>query len=132
MLHYWFTIGRMLAPTLGSQKLVHRKPLERWTAFDVELELAGCDDKWIHHIHRFEQGGDLRALGATRLIPPPDRVAGLFASDRELLETRAPCNPPPPGRIQGGWSRPGTPEPVRPFIRGVLTTRPPPPELPAP
>ncbi len=64
MLHYWFTIGRMLAPTLGSQKLVHRKPLERWTAFDVELELAGCDDRWIHRIHRFEQGGELRALGA--------------------------------------------------------------------
>lgn len=103
-------LRRGLAPTLGSQKLIYRKPLKVWTRFEVELELAGHDDKWSYHIHRFEQGGELRALGITRALiwrrdvpaalpqllhslgatepmPPPAWVTALFASDRELLET---------------------------------------------
>lgn len=105
-------VKRGLAPTLGSQKLIYRRPLKVWTPFDVELELAGYDDKWIYHIHRFEQQGELRALGITRALiwkrdvptalqelltlvqapatmPPPAWVTALFAADRELLEVGA-------------------------------------------
>ena len=103
-------VRRGLAPTLGSQKLIYRRPLKLWTSFEVELELAGFDDKWIYHIHRFQQRGEVRALGITRALiwkrdvptamselrqligateplTPPDWVLALFASDRDLLET---------------------------------------------
>lgn len=101
-------VKRGLAPTMGSQKLIYRRPLKIWTSFDLELELAGYDDKWIYHIHRFEQRGELRAIGITRALiwkrdvptpmdellrfvgatgpmPPPEWVTALFASDREIL-----------------------------------------------
>jgi acyl-CoA thioesterase FadM len=104
---------RGLAPTLGSQKLIYRKPLKVWTRFSVELELAGYDDKWIYHIHRFEQHGELRALGITRALiwkrdvpmalaellqemgatgpmHPPEWVTALFMSDKALLEANTP------------------------------------------
>ncbi len=105
-------VQRGLAPTLGSQKLIYRRPLKLWTRFTVELELAGYDDKWIYHIHRFEQHGELRALGITRALiwkrdvptamdelltfvgargpmTPPEWVTELFARDKELLERGA-------------------------------------------
>lgn len=105
-------VQRGLAPTLGSQKLIYRRPLKLWTRFAVELELAGYDDKWIYHIHRFEQQGEIRALGITRALiwkrdvptamdellilvgargpmTPPDWVTELFARDKELLEQGA-------------------------------------------
>jgi acyl-CoA thioesterase FadM len=102
-------LRRGLAPTLGSQKLIYRKPLAVWSTFEVELEFAGHDDKWIYHIHRFVQRGELRAVGITRALiwkrnvpaaltellaevgapgplPPPAWVSELFAADREVLE----------------------------------------------
>jgi acyl-CoA thioesterase FadM len=102
-------VRRGLAPTLGSQKLIYRRPLKLWSTFELELELAGYDDKWIYHLHRFVQGGEVRALGITRALiwkrdvptamqellqlvgatgpmPPPAWVAAMFASDRESLE----------------------------------------------
>jgi acyl-CoA thioesterase FadM len=102
-------LRRGLAPTLGSQKLIYRKPLRLWTRFEVVLELAGYDDKWMYHIHRFVQGGELRAVGITRALiwkrdvpaamaellaavgatgamPAPEWVVALFASDRDVLE----------------------------------------------
>lgn len=97
------------APTLGSQELIYRRPLKVWSTFELELELAGDDDEWIDHIHRFVQDGELRALGITRALiwkrdvptamdellrlvgatgpkPPPAWVSALFASDRDLLD----------------------------------------------
>lgn len=102
-------VKRGYAPTLGSQKLIYRRPLKLWTAFEVELEFAGTDDKWIYHIHRFWQRDELRAIGITRALiwkrdvpaalsemmtfvgatelrPPPAWVAALFESDRDVLE----------------------------------------------
>ncbi len=102
-------VKRGLAPTLGSQKLIYRKPLKVWSRFEVELELVGYDDKWIYHIHRFVQMGEVRAIGITRALiwrrdvptatrellvavgatgdmPPPPWVAELFANDRALLD----------------------------------------------
>lgn len=108
-------VRRGLAPTLGSQKLIYRRPLKVWSTFEVELELAGFDDKWIYHIHRFVQNGEIRALGITRALiwkrdvptamselltivgavdpkPAPKWVLELFAADREILE-RPPAPP---------------------------------------
>lgn len=105
-------VRRGLAPTLGSQKLIYRKPLKVWTTFELELELAGFDDKWIYHIHRFVQEGEVRALGITRALiwkrdvptaltelmqavgatepmPPPAWVQVMFAADRDLLANGA-------------------------------------------
>lgn len=102
-------VKRGLAPTLGSQKLIYRRPLKVWTAFEVELELAGIDDKWIYHIHRFIQQGEVRAIGITRALiwkrdvptamadllqavggtnppVPPAWVTALFAEDKTILE----------------------------------------------
>lgn len=107
---YHAIVKRGLAPTLGSQKLIYRKPLKLWTRFDVELELAGWDDKWIYHVHRFAQHGEIKAVGVTRaliwkrdvpsvladvlrdsgatlqMMVPPDWVAELFANDRQILD----------------------------------------------
>jgi hypothetical protein len=87
MLHSWITIGRMpvsrwtrlrvrfdaivkrgLTPTLGSQEIVDRRPLKVWSSFEVELSLAGYDDTWVYHVHRFLQGGEVRAIGITRAL----------------------------------------------------------------
>lgn len=102
-------VKRGYAPTLGSQKIIYRRPLKVWTPFEVELELAGYDEKWIYHIHRFWQQGEMRAIGITRALiwkrdvpaalsemmafvgaegerPPAAWVTALFANDREVLE----------------------------------------------
>lgn len=65
---YRAIVKRGLAPTLGSQKIIYRKPLKLWTKFDVILETAGWDDKWVYHIHSFEQDGELKAIGITRAL----------------------------------------------------------------
>ncbi|WP_411281895.1 acyl-CoA thioesterase [Gemmatimonas sp.] len=106
---YHAMVKRGLAPTLGSQKLIYRKPLKRWTRFAVELELAGWDDKWIYHLHRFEQSGEIKAVGITRALiwkrdvpsvladilrevgaattmEPPAWVLELFARDKEIID----------------------------------------------
>ena len=107
---YHAIIKRGLAPTLGSQKLIYRKPLKLWTRFVVELELAGWDEKWIYHIHRFEQHGEIKAVGITRaliwkrdvpsvladivresgattsVMDPPTWVSELFEKDKAIVE----------------------------------------------
>jgi acyl-CoA thioesterase FadM len=84
-----------LAPTLGSQHIVYRKPLKVWTRFSVELELAGYDDKWFYHIHRFEQGGEIKAIGITRaLIWKRDRPTAMADLLRNVGAT-TPMDPPP-------------------------------------
>ena len=87
----------------------HRARQARHDGAEVELEFAGTDDKWIYHVHRFWQRGELRAIGITRALiwkrdvpaalsemmafvgatelrPPPPWVASLFESDRDVLE----------------------------------------------
>lgn len=106
---YHAIVKRGLAPTLGSQKLIYRRPLKLWTRFVVELELAGWDDKWIYHIHRFVQRGEIKAVGITRALiwkrdvpsapadilresgaaatmDPPEWVLELFARDKEIVD----------------------------------------------
>lgn len=106
---YQAIIQNGLAPVLGSQKIVYRKPLRVFTKFTLELETAGWDDKWIYHVHRFKQGGETKAIGITKALiwkrdkphilhdilvqagakdldnPPPEWVAALFTDDTEML-----------------------------------------------
>lgn len=102
-------IKRGLAPTLGSQKVIYRKPLKIWSKFDVVLESIGIDDKWIYHVHYFEQQDEVKAIGITRAliwkknipaalsdilkevdatekIIPPQWVLNLFNEDKTIIE----------------------------------------------
>ncbi|MDR8391875.1 thioesterase family protein [Aliifodinibius sp. S!AR15-10] len=102
-----------LAPTLGSQKLIYRKPLKRWTKFTVRLKTAGWDDKWVYHIHKFEQNSEVKAIGVTKALiwkkdkpqilleilenagvdniinPPPEWVLQLFNNDSDIISERS-------------------------------------------
>ena len=101
-------VKRGLAPTLGSQKLIYRKPLKLWTKFNLTLKIAGSDDKWVYHIHHFEQNNEIKAMGITRsliwkkdvptaladimkdvgateTLPPPKWVLDLFLSDKDII-----------------------------------------------
>src|SRR5688572_18304834 len=61
-------VRKGIAPALGSQKIIYRKPLKLWTKFTVRLQTAGWDEKWIYHVHKFEQRGEIKALGVTRAL----------------------------------------------------------------
>ena len=98
-----------LAPTLGSQKIIYRKPLKLWTKFTVRLRTVGWDEKWVYHVHKFEQAGEIKAIGITRALvwrkgkslsmletlknigvknldkKAPDWVIKLFQSDSEII-----------------------------------------------
>lgn len=97
------------APTLGSQKIIYRKPLKRWTTFHVRLQTVGWDEKWVYHVHKFEQNGEIKAIGITRALiwkkdkpklllgilqnigvreinkKAPDWVLGLFQTDKAII-----------------------------------------------
>ena len=107
---YHAIVKRGLAPTLGSQKIIYRKPLKIWSRFRVSLETVGWDEKWVYHTHTFIQNGQVRAIGITRAliwkrdVPhvladiireaggpdqvqlPPDWVAKMFEDDKALLK----------------------------------------------
>ena len=56
----------------------------------------GWDEKWVYHVHKFEQNGEVKAIGITRaLIWKRDKPQIL----REILQN-----------IAGKKSRQGTPE----------------------
>jgi acyl-CoA thioesterase FadM len=98
-----------LAPALGSQKIIYRKPIKLWTRFTIRLRTMGWDEKWIYHSHKFEQNGEVKAVGFTRALvwrkdkpqvgleilknigvanlerKPPDWVVNLFESDKEVI-----------------------------------------------
>ncbi|MGM5470108.1 acyl-CoA thioesterase [Flavobacteriaceae bacterium LMO-SS05] len=102
-------VKRGLAPTLGSQKIIYRKPLKIWSKFDLILESVGTDDKWIYNVHYFEQDNEVKAIGITRALiwkrdvptalvdimkeigateitNPPEWVLNIFREDKEILE----------------------------------------------
>jgi acyl-CoA thioesterase FadM len=84
-----------LAPTLGSQKIVYRKPLKLWTKFKVRLTTVGWDEKWIYNVHKFEQGGEIKAIGITRaLIWRKDKPQILMEILRNIGVTNLEKNPP--------------------------------------
>ncbi len=106
---YSIVLKGKMAPSLGSQKIIYRKPLKRGTKFNLKLESGGVDTKWVYHIHKFEQKGQLMAIGITRALlwkkdvsipmneilqqatsrsipPPPHWIVKLFESDKDILE----------------------------------------------
>lgn len=98
-----------LAPTLRSQKIIYRKPLKRWAQFTLKALTVGWDEKWVYHIHKFEQGGEIKAVGITRALiwkkdklqilqeilqsagvkdlnkRPPEWVLNLFQNDAHII-----------------------------------------------
>jgi acyl-CoA thioesterase FadM len=102
-------VKRRLAPSLGSQKIIYRKPLKIWSRFQLVLETVGWDDKWVYHTHTFKQDDEVKAIGITRaliwkrdvpqtlakvikeaggpaeVVPPPEWVMKLFDQDKQIL-----------------------------------------------
>ena len=60
---------------LGSQKIIYKKPLKRWTIFQITLVLEGWDDKWVYHKQLFEQDNQLCAIGYTKAAFWKDKKA---------------------------------------------------------
>ena len=101
-----------LAPTLGSQKIIYRRPLKLWTKFTLRLKTMGWDEKWIYHIHKFEQNGEVKAVGITRALiwkkdkpqilrdilkavgvknldnKPPEWISNLFLTDTNIIQDK--------------------------------------------
>lgn len=102
-------VKRRLAPSLGSQKIIYRKPIKIWSRFQLVLETVGWDDKWVYHTHTFKQNGQVKAIGITRALiwkrdvpralaeiieeaggpreiqSPPEWVMKLFDQDKQIL-----------------------------------------------
>jgi hypothetical protein len=56
---------------------------------------VGWDEKWVYHVHKFEQDGELKAIGITRaLIWRKDKPQLMFETMKNLgvkdLNKRAP------------------------------------------
>jgi acyl-CoA thioesterase FadM len=101
-----------LAPSLGSQKIIYRKPLKLWTKFTLRLKTMGWDEKWVYHVHKFEQNGEVKAVGITRALiwkkdkpqilreilqsievknldkKPPEWVTDLFHTDTNIIQDK--------------------------------------------
>ena len=52
---------------LGSQKIIYKKPLKKWTKFNITLVLEGWDEKWVYHRQVFEQKDEVCAVGFTKI-----------------------------------------------------------------
>ena len=101
-----------LAPTLGSQKIIYRKPLRLWSKFTLRLNTMGWDEKWVYHLHKFEQNGEVKAVGITRALiwkkdkpqilreilaniavknldkKPPEWITSLFQTDTNIIQDK--------------------------------------------
>jgi acyl-CoA thioesterase FadM len=105
---YKAIIKRRLAPSLGSQKIIYRRPLKIGSKFDVILESAGMDDKWVYYVHYFQQDDEIKAIGVARTlvwkrdiptaiadimkeigatkVDPPLWVLNIFKDDKDIIE----------------------------------------------
>jgi len=101
--------SRKLAPALGSQKMIYRKPIKRGTKISMQTEIAGWDDRWYYHTHTFTQQNEIRAIGVTKGLfwrkdnlftleeivklsgfssakkDPPDWILQLFENDTQII-----------------------------------------------
>lgn len=64
---YNATIKKGILPTLGSQKVIYKKPLKIWQKFKVTLINEGWDDKYVYHRQNFSRNGELYAIGFTKV-----------------------------------------------------------------
>jgi acyl-CoA thioesterase FadM len=108
---YRAVLTRKLAPCLGSQKMIYRKPIKRGTRVSMHVEIAGWDNRWFYHVHTFMQQDEVKAIGVTRGLfwrkdklntldeivqasgfsntkkDPPDWVLQLFENDSEIIRS---------------------------------------------
>lgn len=104
------TFKKGIYPTLGSQKIIYKKPLKRWSKFKITLVLEGWDDKWVYHKQIFTQNNQVYAVGITKVaflkknktqnirkiiadsglknpeMNPPQEVLNMFKDDYEILK----------------------------------------------
>lgn len=64
---YKNTIKKGMFPVLGSQKIIYKKPLKRWTKFDITLIIEGWEDNWVYHRQVFKQNDEICAIGITKV-----------------------------------------------------------------
>ncbi len=64
---YANTAKKGMFAVLGSQKIIYKKPLKRWTKFTITLVLEGWDDKWAYHRQTFRQNNQICAIGFTKV-----------------------------------------------------------------
>lgn len=64
---YKNTAKKGMFPVLGSQKIIYKKPLKRWTRFDITLILEGWDDNWVYHRQVFKRNNEIYAIGITKV-----------------------------------------------------------------
>tara|TARA_R110002033_G_scaffold39989_1_gene80108 strand:- start:3323 stop:3709 length:387 start_codon:yes stop_codon:yes gene_type:complete len=113
---YANTVKKGMFAVLGSQKIIYKKPLKRWTFFKITLVLEGWDDKWVYHKQIFEQNNQICAIGytkaafwknkkaqdmkrilkncgvtATEMKIPPE-IQHVFETDYQLLKSSQPKN----------------------------------------
>ena len=108
---YHNTFKKGIYPVLGSQKMIYKKPLKRWTKFKITLSLEGWDDKWVYHRQTFERHGEIHAIGYTKVafwkdkksqdirkiihdsgldkeeMVPSEHVMNMFQKDYQLLKS---------------------------------------------
>ena len=61
------TFKKGIFPVLGSQKIIYKKPLKRWTKFKITISLEGWDDKWVYHSQTFKQKSEIYAVGYSKV-----------------------------------------------------------------
>lgn len=110
---YANTVKKGMVPTLGSQKLIYRRPLRIWNRFTLRLHLEGWDDRWAYHRHVFSRKGQVYAIGYTRVAflkggklqnmpgilancgfqdrmrKAPQKVLDLFENDKQFIQENA-------------------------------------------
>ena len=64
---YKNTVKKGMYPVIGSQKIIYKKPLKRWSRFSVTLALEGWDDNWVYHRQIFKQNTQICAIGFTKV-----------------------------------------------------------------
>lgn len=69
------TVKKGMFAVLGSQKIIYKKPLKRWSSFTITLTLEGWDDKWIYHRQIFMQNNEVCAIGFTKVTFWKDKKA---------------------------------------------------------
>jgi acyl-CoA thioesterase FadM len=108
---YRAVLTRKLAPSLGSQKIIYRKPIKRGTRVSMHVEIAGWDNRWFYHVHTFMQQNEIKAIGVTKGLfwrkdklntleeivqssgfsntkkTPPDWVLKLFENDGQIIQS---------------------------------------------
>ncbi|WP_299547570.1 acyl-CoA thioesterase [Seonamhaeicola sp.] len=64
---YKNSVNKGKFPVLGSQKIIYKKPLKRWTKFTITLILEGWDDNWVYHRQVFTRHDEIYAIGFTKV-----------------------------------------------------------------